>query len=60
MAALVLDAHIFIKKAEEEIFEAYSSGKFMIDKNSTVSNIDLLREIFTANRISEKSTFQPS
>jgi hypothetical protein len=60
MAALVLDSHSLVKKAEEQIFSTYDSQKFLIDKNSSVTNIDVLSDSFDTNRISEKAVFQPA
>ena len=60
MASLVLDAHSLIKSAEEKIFSTYNSQKFLVDKNSSVTNIDVLTEQFGTNRISEKAIFQPA
>ena len=60
MAALVLDTHILVKKAEEQIFKTYDSQKFLIDSNSSVTNIDVLSESFDTARISEKAVFQPA
>ncbi len=60
MATLVLDSHILVKKAEEQIFSTYDSQKFLIDKNSSVTNIDVLSDSFDTSRISEKAIFQPA
>ena len=60
MASIVLDAHSLVKNAEEKIFSTYNSQKFLIDKNSSVTNIDVLNEQFGTNRISEKAIFQPA
>ena len=59
MAALVLDANILIKNVENEIFTTYDSKKFIIDRNSSITNIDVLREYFHSNRIAGKAVFQP-
>ena len=60
MATLVLEAHSIVHKAEEKIFKAYDDQKFLIDKNSTITNIDVIAECFHFNKISEKALFQPS
>ena len=60
MASLVLDSHRLVSHAEEKIFKAYDDQKFLIDKNSSITNIDVISENFNFNRISEKALFQPS
>ena len=60
MASLVLDSHRLVSHAESKIFKAYDDQKFLIDKNSSITNIDVISENFNFNRISEKSLFQPS
>ena len=60
MAALVLDAHILLRDAEEKIIEAYNSKNFLIDQNSSITNIDMLSEYFNYSRISEKAVLQPA
>ena len=60
MASLVLDSHRLVSHAEEKIFKANDDQKFFIDKNSCVTNIDVIHENFNFNRISEKALFQPS
>ena len=60
MASLVLDSHRLVSHAEEKIFKAHDDQKFFIDKNSCVTNIDVIHENFNFNRISEKALFQPS
>jgi len=59
MASIVLEGHALIKKAEAEILQAYDSQKFLIDKNSSVTNIDVIHEDWVFNRISEKATVMP-
>jgi hypothetical protein len=54
MATLVFESHALVKTAEAEIFKAYDSQKFAIDKNSSVTNIDVINDIFDSKRISEK------
>ena len=60
MAALVFSAHELVKNAEAEIFKAYDSQKFLVDKNSCVTNIDVINDIFDSKRISEKGSLQAS
>ena len=54
MATLVFEAHELVKTAEDEIFKAYDSQKFLIDKNSSVTNVDVISDLFDSKRISEK------
>jgi hypothetical protein len=51
MASLLLEANNLIKHAEKEILDANAENKFLIDKNSAVTNIDVLREYFYSNSI---------
>jgi len=60
MAALVFESHELVKTAEAEIFKAYDSQKFAIDKNSSITNIDVINDIFDSKRISEKGKLQAS
>ena len=60
MASLVFESHRLVKSAEAEIFRAYDSQKFAIDKNSSVTNIDVINDIFDSKRISEKWALQAS
>lgn len=60
MAALVLDVHSLLWKLEKEIFEAYDDKKFLINNNSSVTNIDIISENYTASKIQDKSLFQPN
>lgn len=60
MSSLVLDSHILVKNAEDEIFKTSEQNKFLIDSNSAVTNIDVLREYFNSNRISEKKILSPT
>jgi hypothetical protein len=54
MATLVFEAHELVKTAEDEIFKAYDSQKFLIDKNSSITNVDVISDLFDSKRISEK------
>ena len=58
MASLVFDSHKLVKNAEDEIFKAYDSEKFLVDKNSSVTNIDVISDLFESKRISETATLQ--
>lgn len=60
MASLVFESHRLVKSAEAEIFKAYDSQKFAIDKNSSVTNVDVINDIFDSKRISEKWALQAS
>ena len=60
MAALVFEAHQLVKTAEDEIFKAYDNQKFPVDKNSSVTNIDVINDLFDSKRISEKGSLQTS
>lgn len=60
MAALVLDVHSLLWKLEKEIFEAYDDKKFLINNNSSVTNIDIISENYRASKIQDKSLFQPN
>lgn len=51
MASLVLETNSLITHAEKEILDANSDNKFLIDKNSAVTNIDVLREYFYSNNV---------
>lgn len=60
MAALILDVHPLLLKAEKEIFDAYDDKKFLINKNSSITNIDVISQNYTMDRIQEKYIFQPN
>ena len=60
MASLILDSHILLERAENEIFAANEQNKFLIDQNSFVTNIDVLREYFNFNKVSEEAIVQPA
>ena len=60
MAALVFSAHELVKNAEAEIFKAYDAQKFLVDKNSCVTNIDVINDLFDTKRINEKGALQAS
>lgn len=60
MTALVLDSHVLLERAEKQIFDANEENKFLIDENSCVTNIDVLREYSNSSRTSEKATLQPA
>ena len=60
MAMMVLESHTLTRKVEEEIFNAGEDKKFSIDKNSCVSNIDVLSEYFYSNKILDKGKLKPA
>ena len=60
MVSLVLDSQVLLKNAEKEIFNANTNNSFLINKNSSVTNIDVLKNYFDFNRIYEKIKLQPS
>ena len=60
MVSLVMYAQDLTKKLENEILEKYDSQKFLIDKNSIITNIDFISELSNANRIWEKATLKPN
>ena len=60
MASLVLDVQPLVKNAEKQVIDANASHKFLVDSNSITSNIDVLTEYFSLNRLSYRAKFQPS
>lgn len=58
MAALVMDTHILLQDAEKQIFAANDQNKFLINENSIVTNIDVLKEYYNYSMISEKAKLQ--
>lgn len=58
MAALVSDAHVLLEEAEKQIFDANEQNKFLINENSIVTNIDVLKEYYNYSMISEKAKLQ--
>ncbi len=60
MATLVMDAHVLLEDAEKQIFEANEQNKFLVNENSVVTNIDVLKEYFNYSMISEKAKLQSS
>ena len=60
MAMMVLESHNLVKRIEKEILDSNEDKKFLIDKNSCVTNIDVLSEYFQSNRIAEKSKLHPA
>lgn len=60
MATLVLEAHNLLKHAEKEVFDANVGSQFLIDDNSSVTNIDILKEFFYSNKIMERAKLQPA
>ena len=59
MANLVLEAHVLVKRAEEKILDKYKDQWFLISSNSSITNIDLISQLFYYNRVSEKGAFAP-
>lgn len=59
MANLVLDADILLRNAENQIIETYKSQDFLISKDSSVTNIDILSEISNYNIVHDKAVFMP-
>jgi len=60
MASLVLDVQPLIKNAEKQVIDANASHEFLVNDNSVASNIDVLNEYFSQNRLSYRAKFQPS
>ena len=60
MASLVLDSQNLVKNAEKQVIDANASHEFLVNENSVVSNIDVLNEYFSLNRISNRARLQPS
>ncbi len=60
MASLVLEANNSIKHAEKEILDANAENKFLIDKNSAVTNIDILKEYFYSNNVMWRAKLLPA
>lgn len=60
MASLVLESHELVNEAQKQILEAYDSQKVLIDKNSSVTNIDVIEDLLKINEIKEKWVFQPA
>lgn len=58
MASLVLESHRSVRNAEKVILDKYSDCRFPIDKNSIVSNIDILEDYFSLSRISDRGKLQ--
>lgn len=57
MANLVLESHVLVKKAEEKILNTYKDQWFLISENTSITNIDLISQLFYYNRVSEKGKF---
>jgi len=60
MAEIVFDAHEFVLRMENQIFEALGDEKFLIDRNSYVNNIDVITETFKLSRAKDKMVFDQS
>lgn len=59
MATLVMDTNVLLSDAMSRILKEYSSQWFPIDSKSSVTNIDLISNIFDINIIKEKGAFYP-
>ena len=59
MTSILLESYELMHKVEPEVLKAYDSQKFIIDKNSTVTNIDVIYENHNYDRISEKALLMP-
>lgn len=59
MTLMVLESHKLAEAAEQKILQAYDSQKFLIDKNSVVTNVDVIYENWFYNKISETATLIP-
>ena len=59
MTNIIIEAQELIQKVEPEILQAYDSKKFLVDKNSSVTNIDVIYENRVFNKISERTTVMP-
>ena len=60
MASLILETHSFIGEIKNRVFEKNDSQKFLIDQNSSVTNIDVLSDILELNMVKEKWTILPN
>ncbi len=60
MANLVLDSQKKVKEAENLILDKYKDSNFLIDKNSIISNIDVLEDYFSSKMLSDKWILQPA
>ena len=60
MVAVIMDAHVLLEETEKQIFAANEQNKFLINKNSVVTNIDVLQEYFNYSIASEKAKLQSS
>ena len=59
MTSVLLEAYELMHKVEPEVLQAFDSQKFIIDKNSAVTNIDVIYENRHFDRISEKALLMP-
>lgn len=59
MASLVMDSHVLTKKAEDKIFETYADQWFVVSDNTSITNIDLISQLYYYNRVTEKAVFMP-
>lgn len=59
MANLVLESHVLLKKAEDKILDTYKDQWFFITDNSSITNIDLISQLFYYNKVHDKGRFSP-
>jgi hypothetical protein len=60
MAQLLLEAQSHINKAEDAVFAALDDKKFLIDRNSVITNIDVISQYATLIRAEEKFVLKKS
>lgn len=60
MVSLILESNSLVKHAEKEIFDANNENKFLIDENSVITNIDVLKEYFYSNNVIQRAKIQPA
>ena len=59
MAELVFETQTLIWKLQTTLFAALWNDKFMIDRNSHITNIDVISECFELSKAHNKFIFQP-
>lgn len=60
MAEVIFDAQDLVWRLEEQIFQALDDKKFLIDRNSYITNIDVIKECFKIKSAKDKTTFDPT
>lgn len=58
MASLVFDTQNLLWKLQTTLFAALWDNKFLIDRNSYVTNIDVISECFLLEKAKDKAVFQ--